>query len=244
MDRSDYASRVVSSHLERSGLEDLRGTTVMEVGPGDSLYSGVYLAFQGAFSVLVDSDDFADRRDQAYLNVTNQLLPESVKRADFLPNALIEKGQLRYLTQGENSWGQVKSESIDFLFSQAVLEHVPFNQLRKTIAEMYRVLRPGARASHRVDLKDHLGGGLNNLRFSESLWESSAFRNGGFYTNRVRLSSFIGIFEDIGFEIVELKKDEFKKLPLPVEKVNGSVGWTDESDLLVSGFDILMIRPL
>ena len=82
MDRSGYAKRVVTRHLEKSRIQDLNGATVMEVGPGDSLASGVYLASQGASSVLLDSGDFADRRDHAYLNFIDQLPFESLRCAD------------------------------------------------------------------------------------------------------------------------------------------------------------------
>jgi len=41
--------------------------------------------------------------------------------------------------------------------------------------------------SHRVDLRDHFGSALNNLRFSDKKWELDWIANSGFYTNRIRL---------------------------------------------------------
>ena len=40
--------------------------------------------------------------------------------------------------------------------------------------ELRRVLRNDGVFSNRVDLRDHLGAALNNLRFPESLWERNA----------------------------------------------------------------------
>ena len=54
--------------------------------------------------------------------------------------------------------------------------------------------------SHQIDLRDHLGGGLNNLRFSDSLWESNFFVKSGFYTNRISFDKMISIFENISFK--------------------------------------------
>ena len=58
------------------------------------------------------------------------------------------------------------TNSVDFCLSNAVLEHVPKRDLALVAAELFRVLNRNGICVHRVDLKDHLGGGLNNLRFS------------------------------------------------------------------------------
>ena len=41
------------------------------------------------------------------------------------------------------------------------------------------MIRPGGLCSHVVDLKDHLGGALNNLRFSQRVWESRTMAGSG-----------------------------------------------------------------
>ena len=65
------------------------------------------------------------------------------------------------------------TNSVDFCLSNAVLEHVPKRDLALVAAELFRVLNRNGICVHRVDLKDHLGGGLNNLRFSEATWEGT-----------------------------------------------------------------------
>lgn len=70
---------------------------------------------------------------------------------------------------------------------------------RKLADELGRVLKPDGICVHRVDLNDHLGGCLNNLRFTDAIWESVLFRESGFYANR-RLTD-----EDLlvsGFDLV------------------------------------------
>lgn len=91
--------------------------------------------------------------------------------------------------------------SIDFIWSQAVLEHIRKSEFLDTMLELHRILRPNGVCSHVVDLKDHLGGALNNLRFSEKLWESNFMASSGFYTNRIRYSEMLDIFHQAGFSV-------------------------------------------
>ena len=89
----------------------------------------------------------------------------------------------RYLTNGLESLAEIEDHCIDFIFSKAVLEHVRRFQFLAIQNECVRVLCADGICSRRVDLRDHLGGGLNNLRFSKSLWESNFFNISRFYTN-------------------------------------------------------------
>jgi hypothetical protein len=68
------------------------------------------------------------------------------------------------------------------------------------VEELLRVLKPSGISVHRVDLRDHLGRTLNNLRFSDDRLESDFFTKSGFYTNRIRFPEMISIFESVGFE--------------------------------------------
>ena len=74
----------------------------------------------------------------------------------------------------------IKSDSIDYIFSHSVLEHIRLFELEETINQMYRILKKGGFVSHNINYKDHLDEGLNNLRFPTSLWESNLFANSGF----------------------------------------------------------------
>ena len=69
--------------------------------------------------------------------------------------------------------------------STAALEHLPKAEFDEFLRQHFRILRPGGVGSHVVDLQDHLGGSLNNLRFPERWWESRAMAKSGFYTNRI-----------------------------------------------------------
>ena len=71
-----------------------------------------------------------------------------------------------YLTSGLESLKEIDDNSVDYIFSHSVLEHVRKYELNALIKEMYRVLKPNGVISHNINYKDHLDDSLNNLRFS------------------------------------------------------------------------------
>ena len=146
-----------------------------------------------------------------------------------------------YLTQGVRSLTHLPP-SVDFFFSNAVFEHVAKRDLPLIAAELFRVLNRNGICVHRVDLKDHLGGGLNNLRFSDATWEGKLFRSSGFYTNRIRFDEMLALFERAGFECHLPQVIRWEKLPTPRVKLHASFRHLPDEDLLVSGFDVVLRR--
>jgi ubiquinone/menaquinone biosynthesis C-methylase UbiE len=104
---------------------------------------------------------------------------------------MLEDCHAEYLTNGLESIRSIPSAMVDFVFSQAVLEHVRRDEFAPMLAETFRVLREDGYSSHEIDIKDHLGQSLHSLRFPESIWESSWFASSGFYTNRLRHSEIV-----------------------------------------------------
>lgn len=234
----------MKSHLPQFKVKG-DGFTVLELGPGDSLFSSVVAWSLGASrSWLVDADAFAATNMAAYVGLFNLLrnrgldLPldtEPMELADVLQACGGE-----YLTKGVRSLEQVPSDSVDFCFSNAVLEHIPKSDFALLASELLRVLKPGGVCVHRVDLKDHLGGGLNNLRFTEARWEGALFRNSGFYTNRIRFGEMVALFEAAGFECRLPRIVRWGELPLPRQALDDAFRRLPEEDLLVSAFDVVL----
>jgi SAM-dependent methyltransferase len=217
--------------------------SVLELGPGDSVFTALIAKAHGASRVwLVDGGSFATKNPKAYaamaihLHSRNYPLPFCSAFKSF-QDVLDACGGI-YLTDG--SLKQIPDHSIDFCFSNAVLEHIPKQDFVGLTLEMRRVLKPNGVCVHRVDLKDHLGGGLNNLRFSEATWESDLFRRSGFYTNRIRLSSMLEIFSHAGFEYRLPRKICWDKLPVERARLAAEFQELPDDDLLVSGFDIIL----
>ena len=128
---------------------------------------------------------------------------------------------------------------MDFIYSQAVLEHIRLREFNNFIGESHRVLKVGGVSSHQIDLKDHLGGGLNNLRINEKLWESSIFSRSGFYTNRIGYSDIIKAFEDNGFVTNVSGFEQWDQPPIAIESMAQCFKSRSIHDLKIKQFDVL-----
>jgi SAM-dependent methyltransferase len=248
MDTVTYVQGVFDQHVQWARLSNqLKGKTVLELGPGDSIATVVIAACYGASAVLVDSGDYAVRDVRLYRDFADRLKEQGLDVPD-LSQAESREDVLaicnaRYLSDGLSSLQTIANDSIDLIFSQAVLEHVRRHEFLETMRQCRRILRTDAAASHRVDLKDHLGGGLNNLRFRESIWESNFFVRSGFYTNRIRFSEMIFMFEQAGFDIESVSADRWEASPIDRKRLSLDFASITDDDLLVKGFHVFM-RPL
>jgi SAM-dependent methyltransferase len=110
--------------------------------------------------------------------------------------------------------------SIDLVISKSALEHVPWRQVEPQLADLYRVLRPGAAMVHIIDLRDHLhtkgdheviGDWLEALRYPQKLFDAM-FSNRSTNINRLRAGEWLDVFAGAGFEA---EYEERKVFPLP-----------------------------
>ena len=148
-----------------------------------------------------------------------------------------------YLVKGIDSLKKIPSASVDWMFSQAVLEHILKCDFLPLMHELRRIMKPEGMCSHRVDLRDHLGSALNNLRFSEKVWESDWMAKSGFYTNRIRFKEMCRAFDQAGFAVEVLKKEYWEKLPTDRKYLSKSYRSLSDEELLVKDFDVLL-RPM
>jgi SAM-dependent methyltransferase len=250
MDKPDYAYRIFQEHFHRSEFarkSSPNGFVALEIGPGDSLLSAIVAKSYGASAVyLIDSgayatDDLQPYRAFAdYLRSLNRPAPE-LGGISNLPG-LLAACDATYGTEGLKSIRHIPGGSVDFIWSQAVLEHIRRDEFLELVVEMRRVLRSDGVCSHRIDLKDHLGGALNNLRIPSRLWEADWMARSGFYTNRIRYKQMLELFREGGFDVQVLRTETWNRLPTRRERFASEYRQHDEGDLLVSGFDVVL-RP-
>ena len=88
----------------------------------------------------------------------------------------------------------IPSASVDFVWSNAVLPYARRDGFLPFLREPRRIQRPAGIGSHRIPIKDVIGGKLNDLWFRERVWESSFMANSRFYTNRLRYLELLRLF--------------------------------------------------
>lgn len=245
----DYAIAVFEGHFRAAGAPAPE-FAFLELGPGDSLASALIGRAHGAAGCwLVDSGAYASRDMAVYRRLSARLGTlhpgadlAAVERAADVDDMLAGLSA-RYLETGLAGLAEVPDASCDLVFSQAVLEHVPRAEFAATLAEIHRILKPGGVATHQVDFRDHLGGGLDNLRFSGELWEAPWFaRRSGFYTNRLRLSEMTGMMEAAGFAVSVDRTSRWDRAPLAADRIAPGLGRA-EGDLRVWEAFIVLRKP-
>jgi len=96
------------------------------------------------------------------------------------------------------------NESYDLICSFSVLEHV--RHPKHVVSEMYRVLRPGGKMIHLIDLVDHFNydwkeadKDFNCLKYPDWLWALMT-KNRSNYVNRIRVSGWMSMLHEAGFD--------------------------------------------
>jgi SAM-dependent methyltransferase len=248
MDDPAYAHRVFLTHFDRSPFARKGGGFVgLELGPGDSAMSAVVAAAYGARRHhLIDAGRFATADPAPYRVMSDHLrslglvVPDLSGASDL--DEILNRCHANYGTQGLDSLRSLADGGVDFIWSQAVLEHVRRGDFLDTMRELHRVLRPDGVCSHRVDLKDHLGGALSNLRVDSSLWEREWLASSGFYTNRLRFSEMIDLFSAADFAVEVVGVNRWEASPIRRSALATEFRGLDDDDLLIKEFDVLLRR--
>lgn len=221
-DLLDYSIKIYNLHMMRAFPDGLPAQSViLELGPGDSILSALLGYASGAKQTyLVDAGEFSRKDVAFYISLAKEMSAKGLQMPDLTTansfEDVLKACNAQYLTDGIFSLQTIPSDTVNFLWSHSVLEHVRKHELQFVLDEIRRVMKPGGLSSHNVDYQDHLDYSLNNLRFSEKIWESSFFVNSGFYTNRVPALKLHDMFRNSGFKVL---KEEFGKWPrLPIKR--------------------------
>ena len=172
MNDPEYSYRVFKHHFSKAEKYLPDNYTLCELGSGDSISTALIApCFGSSRTYLVDNGNFATRDLSVYKKLYDLLTKKGLNglKIDTLFDFsdLLLNNNSCYLTKGINDLKKLETNSIDFVFSHATLEHIAFHDFIATQEQIHRILKPGGIVSHNIDLRDHLSGGLNNLRFSE-----------------------------------------------------------------------------
>ena len=207
---ADYLQYLRGATPECPG--SFEGMNVLEYGPGNILGTALLLCAYGARRVdcvdqfpltVVDSQTVEVYRAlYAGLPSTHQLRGGEAFSARGDSSSGFNEKKIRYFVRPEGLSGA--AGEYDAVLSRAVLEHV--SHLPSTFMDMFRALRPGGIAIHKVDLTSH---GLDRCRPLDFLtWPTWLYRcmyGRKGYPNRCRVSVYKTLASDCGFEIVSLE---------------------------------------
>jgi len=238
MNNKEYSKRIFFGHLEDlRKIRDIKKPVIMEIGPGDGIATAIYSKIYDSPKVfLIDVEDFADKNILIYKDIIQSLDLQLFKEKKFSEFDSIEDilkvFNAYYLIDGLKSLENIESNSVDYLFSHSVMEHIRYADLDDYIREMYRVLKPNGLISHNINYKDHLDESLNSLRFSFKIWESNLFCKSGFYTNRVPAVEMHKKFKRLGFKMTWEKFGKWSSLPIKRKYIHKDFCSYNNEDLM------------
>ena len=135
----------------------------------------------------------------------------------------------------------IKSESIDIMSSNTVLEH--FLDFELACNKLYSLMSPGGVAYHKIDLVDHRGYNKSpQYHWWSFLAEDEQWS--GSLCNRLRSSEIRKYFEKTGFEILSFDDREKAKMPVGFrEKLKGRFAEMSDEELSTIRIACVLRKP-
>lgn len=196
-------AREIAKFVREAGIP-LEGAHFLEVGPGTHFGAQLILASMGLRVTL------ADRFLAGWQSQYHPVLYRELRRRWDGPtgalDAVIEADgypseALTLLEEPAEGLASVGTGTVDFTYSNAVLEHV--YDMDRVAAEMARVMRPGAAGAHQIDMRYHADfeRPLEHLIMSEDEYAREVAVHGYERGNRLRVSEFTALFKRHGLEV-------------------------------------------
>lgn len=188
---------------------------------------------------FLDSYDFPEEI------FTDEILQHllDVKRLEFLRKSILHVDSAHSAIQYIVPWHSnelIQSDSVDMIFSQAVLEHV--DDLEETYRAMFSWLKPGGVVTHQIDFKCHgLADDWNgHWEFSDLTWKLLRGRR-PYLINRKPYSSHRLQLERTGFK---LSYNQLAKSgsTVGVKNLSSDFQLLTEDDVVTSGAYIVAIK--
>jgi hypothetical protein len=217
--------RLMIGHLRTAGIS-LAGSTFLEMGTGWYPTFPICLYLAGAARVhTVDltrhlDPELTTRLVERLVRHTSLIAHESGRPEDAvwvaatsLVTALCSGisveaatgGVFDYRAPADASATGLPANSVDVVFSNSVLEHVPGPVIEACFTDAMRIIRPGGIVFHSVNCGDHYAyadrsiNQLHYLQYSETAWRK--WNNRFLYQNRLRAIDFVEMAQRAGFTI-------------------------------------------
>lgn len=213
------AAAALFHQLSSAVGRDLTDARVLELGPGQGIGLARVAAPRVQSYAAFDVEPYLDPAQVAALGVDYRVDPS-----------------------GNLPWNDA---AFDVVWSHSVLEHV--RDPRATVAEAYRVLRPGGIQVAHIDLQDHYGDRSDPsemygfLRYSSRLWLMMT-SNRSSYCNRLRASEWAGLATDLGYQVIGATAVPPSCTLDALREVDYLTSVTDE-DLMAAILHLVLLRP-
>lgn len=240
---TEYSKKQFDDFLKKIGGSDaIKGKILLELGPGGSVGFGLLALRHGAkkYYIVENGQHSFITQDQIksyekLLNYDEWLIKKFLikeKSACALNPDFIE-----FIRINQNLKYAIPTNSVDLIYSCAVLEHV--HNLELCFDEMTRVLKVNGIMNHQVDLRDHIFSqrSLWFLNISDS-WFNALFKNTGEYVNRKRLDFYEYLAVKHGLKIINLEKSMISGKKISKKLMEKY----PKSDLKTLSFNIVLVK--
>lgn len=259
--RIDICSAQFARILHLSDHPPLEGKVCLEVGSGWVLTHALVCYLLGAKKVI--ATDLVHRARPEVLKTAVSTAIDSIPRdilAPFSDHAKIRERFDRLRSIQNYSFGELAglgieysagidlarvplSETVDFIYSFSVLEHVPAADVSSLLENLVVSLAPGGTMLHCIHLEDHRDFDRNSLGFLGIASESYTRELQTNWGNRIRMSDWERIFDNLagtGTEIIYNYRRQ--DVPLP-NAIDPSIPYEDEADLRTSHLGVYTQKP-
>jgi SAM-dependent methyltransferase len=158
-------------------------------------------------------------------------------------------GVVQYHAPGDASKTSLPDASVDVVFSNSVLEHVPGEVIDALYREGLRILADRGVMFHSVNCGDHYAyvdrsiSQLNYLQYSDADWRK--WNNEFLYQNRIRAHEFVDRAERAGFavELNTARPSERRMKELAAIRVHPQFAGIPPERLCITSVDFIARRP-
>jgi SAM-dependent methyltransferase len=227
-DKNLLKNRVKEFILEIDKINQLKiidNSIIMEIGTGWQPISAVIFCLYGAKEYhtydiknhlrLPQVIDILNEINEnfhefsKYINIDLEKVEQRLKVISGITdlNDLLKLSNIIYHAPADASDSGLYNNSVDIIFSHAVLEHIDKGSIIKIVKESKRILKSDGIFYHFIDMRDHYSSfdknitPFNFLKYSRFGWETF-YCNKMNYQNRLREKEYIDIFTGINAEII------------------------------------------
>jgi hypothetical protein len=244
-------------HIEqiRARRDSIDDAVLLELGAGWDLYSNLlYWCLGLNAQIVVDVRRWVQPSavNAVISHLQNDPPPNALRKPPALIIGRSVEAQLKslygidYRAPFDATSMTLPDQSVDFVVTTSVLEHIPLDICRAIIAECRRVMKVNGLMSHIIDYSDHYAhsdGNIttyNYLQFDEREW--ARYNPGIHYQNRARSADYRRLFREAGFVVIDERewhgeRDDFERV-----NVHPTFKGHSPEELLTLGCEFLL-RP-